>query len=62
MLFRKLCDEGVIIFIVEYDMDLVMNLVDCLVVMNSGQEFVQGSLQQVCSNLVVCEVYLGVEV
>lgn len=61
-LLRKLRDEGVTILIVEHDMDLVMNLVDRLVVMNSGQELAQGSPQQVRSNPAVREAYLGAEV
>ena len=61
-LLKKLRSEGVTILIVEHDMDLVMNLVDRLVVMNSGQELAQGSPQQVRDNPAVREAYLGAEV
>ncbi|MDO4245290.1 MAG: branched-chain amino acid ABC transporter ATP-binding protein/permease [Deinococcus sp.] len=61
-LLKKLRDEGVTILIVEHDMDLVMNLVDRLVVMNSGQELAQGTPPQVRSNPAVREAYLGAEV
>ncbi|WP_414657883.1 ABC transporter permease subunit [Deinococcus sp. VB343] len=61
-LLKKLRGEGVTILIVEHDMDLVMNLVDRLVVMNSGQELAQGTPPQVRGNPAVREAYLGAEV
>lgn len=61
-LLKKLRSEGVTILIVEHDMDLVMNLVDRLVVMNSGQELAQGSPEQVRGNPAVREAYLGADV
>lgn len=61
-LLKKLRGEGVTILIVEHDMDLVMNLVDRLVVMNSGQELAQGSPEQVRGNPAVREAYLGADV
>ena len=61
-LLKKLRGEGVTILIVEHDMDLVMNLVDRLVVMNSGQELAQGTPQQVRDNPAVREAYLGADV
>ncbi|MGX9688161.1 branched-chain amino acid ABC transporter ATP-binding protein/permease [Deinococcus wulumuqiensis] len=61
-LLKKLRGEGVTILIVEHDMDLVMNLVDRLVVMNSGQELAQGSPEQVRGDPAVREAYLGADV
>ncbi|SMB78777.1 ABC transporter permease subunit [Deinococcus hopiensis] len=61
-LLRRLREEGMTILIVEHDMDLVMNLVDRLVVMNSGQPLAQGTPAEVRANAAVREAYLGADV
>ncbi|MFC4638292.1 ABC transporter permease subunit [Deinococcus hohokamensis] len=61
-LLRRLQGEGVTILIVEHDMDLVMNLVDRLVVMSSGQKLAEGTPDEVRANPAVREAYLGVDV
>ncbi|MBI0447186.1 ATP-binding cassette domain-containing protein [Deinococcus sp. DB0503] len=60
-LLRRLRDEGVTILIVEHDMDLVMNLVDRLVVMNSGERLAEGTPAEIRANPAVREAYLGVD-
>lgn len=60
-LLCKLRDEGITILIVEHDMDLVMNLVDRVVVMNSGEELAQGLPAEVRANPEVREAYLGTD-
>ncbi|GHF37709.1 branched-chain amino acid transport system permease protein [Deinococcus metalli] len=61
-LLRRLRGEGLTILIVEHDMDLVMNLVDRLVVMNSGRTLAEGTPAHVRGNPAVREAYLGVDV
>lgn len=60
-LLRKLREEGITILLVEHDMDLVMNLVDRLVVMNSGQFLAEGPPAAVRANPAVREAYLGAD-
>jgi branched-chain amino acid transport system permease protein len=58
-LLRKLKSEGMSILLVEHDMDFVMKLVDRLVVMDFGEKLAEGLPQEIQSNLVVLEAYLG---
>ncbi|WP_216324443.1 ABC transporter permease subunit [Deinococcus aestuarii] len=60
-LLRRLRDEGVTLLLVEHDMDLVMNLVDRVVVMNSGEKLAEGPPAQIRTDAAVREAYLGVE-
>ncbi|PNY79908.1 ABC transporter permease subunit [Deinococcus koreensis] len=60
-LLRRLRDEGITVLIVEHDMELVMNLVDRLVVMNSGEKLAEGSPPEVRASPAVREAYLGVD-
>lgn len=57
---RKLREEkGITFFIVEHDMDLVMNLCDPVIVMSEGRKLTEGSPEQVKSDKRVLEAYLG---
>jgi branched-chain amino acid transport system permease protein len=58
-LLRKLKSEGMSILLVEHDMDFVMKLVDRLVVMDFGEKLAEGLPQEIQSNPVVLEAYLG---
>lgn len=60
-LLKKLRDEGLTILLVEHDMDLVMNLVDRVVVMNSGEELAEGLPAEIRANQAVREAYLGTD-
>ena len=66
MLFRSLArqlrglkDEGVTILIVEHDMEFVMGLVDRVVVMDFGAKLTEGLPDEVRTNPIVQEAYLG---
>ncbi|MBE0623587.1 MAG: branched-chain amino acid ABC transporter ATP-binding protein/permease [Burkholderiales bacterium] len=58
-LLRKLKSEGMSILLVEHDMDFVMRLVDRLVVMDFGEKLAEGLPQEIQSNPLVLEAYLG---
>jgi branched-chain amino acid transport system permease protein len=58
-LLRKLKSEGMSILLVEHDMDFVMKLVDRLVVMDFGEKLAEGLPQEIQTNPVVLEAYLG---
>src|SRR5450830_127996 len=58
-LLRRLKSEGMSILLVEHDMDFVMKLVDRLVVMDFGEKLAEGLPQEIQTNPVVLEAYLG---
>ena len=58
-LLRKLKSEGMSILLVEHDMDFVMKLVDRLVVMDFGEKLAEGLPQEIQTNPLVLEAYLG---
>ena len=59
-LIRSLKDEGLSILLVEHVMDAIRSLCDRCVVMNSGRKIAEGSADEVLSDPVVVEAYLGV--
>jgi branched-chain amino acid transport system permease protein len=58
-LLTRLRSEGMAILLVEHDMDFVMGLVNRIVVMEFGQKIAEGSPEEIQSNPVVLEAYLG---
>jgi branched-chain amino acid transport system ATP-binding protein len=57
---RTLCaEQGITFFLIEHDMDLVMNLCDPVIVMSEGKKLAEGTAAEIRSNEAVLEAYLG---
>lgn len=52
----------IMIMLIEYDMNLVMEVIECIYVFEYGCLIVQGILDEIKINKCVIEVYLGGEV
>jgi len=51
--------RDVTIFIIEHNMDIVMNISDHIFVLNFGRKIAEGSPEEIADNQEVCRVYLG---
>jgi branched-chain amino acid transport system ATP-binding protein len=60
-LIRRIRDLGVAVVLIEHDMGLIMELAERIVVLNYGKEIAVGTPQEIKSNPVVIEAYLGVD-
>jgi len=66
-LMRKLIDniktlrdqKGITFFLIEHDMDLVMNLCDPVIVMSEGTKLAEGTAEEIKKDERVLEAYLG---
>lgn len=59
-LLRRIRDErGVTVIMIEHVIRLVMEVADCIVVLNSGRKIAEGTPDTVRNNPVVVEAYLG---
>lgn len=57
---QTLCEEqGITFFLIEHDMDLVMNLCDPVIVMSEGKKLAEGTAAEIKRNEAVLEAYLG---
>jgi len=57
---RKLCEEKKItFFLIEHDMDLVMNLCNPVIVMSEGEKLAEGTPEEIKKDERVLEAYLG---
>jgi ABC-type branched-subunit amino acid transport system ATPase component len=52
-------EEGITFLIVEHNMGLVMELCDSIVVLNYGEKIAEGTPQEIQSNRLVLDAYLG---
>lgn len=60
-LIEKIRDRGVTVFVVEHDMDLVMNICDKIIVLDQGEKIAEGSPKEIQNNEKVITAYLGAE-
>jgi branched-chain amino acid transport system ATP-binding protein len=51
--------KDVTIFLIEHNMDIVMNISDHIYVLNFGRKIAEGSPEEIADNQEVCRVYLG---
>jgi branched-chain amino acid transport system ATP-binding protein len=56
---RLVEERGVTIFLIEHDMDLVMNTCDPVIVMNNGEKLAEGPPEEIRRDRRVLEAYLG---
>jgi branched-chain amino acid transport system ATP-binding protein len=57
---RKLCEEKKItFFLIEHDMDLIMNLCNPVIVMSEGKKLAEGTPEEIKKDERVLEAYLG---
>jgi branched-chain amino acid transport system ATP-binding protein len=57
---RKLCEERrITFFLIEHDMDLIMNLCNPVIVMSEGTKLVEGPPEEIRKDERVLEAYLG---
>ena len=57
----KLKKHGITVVLIEHDMKLVMNICDNITVLSFGQKIAEGSPEEIRSNPLVIEAYLGRE-
>lgn len=61
-LIQKIREMGITVFVVEHDMDLVMNICDKVIVLDQGIKIAEGTPKEVQTNERVITAYLGVDI
>lgn len=55
----KVFESGIDLFLIEHNMDVVMNISNCITVINFGTKIAEGSVEDIQTNDTVIEAYLG---
>ncbi|MDO4321655.1 MAG: ABC transporter ATP-binding protein [Lachnospiraceae bacterium] len=58
-ILQKVYDSGIDLFLIEHNMDVVMNISHDITVLNFGQKIAEGSPSEIQSNPEVIKAYLG---
>ena len=54
-------DHGITVCLIEHKMDMIMSLADKIMVLDHGEKIAEGTPEQIKTNPVVIEAYLGSE-
>jgi branched-chain amino acid transport system ATP-binding protein len=60
-LIKAIREQGISIFVVEHDMDLVMTICDQIIVLDQGEKIAEGTPKEIQNNARVIEAYLGAD-
>lgn len=60
-LIRKMVKNGLTVCLIEHKMSMIMNLADKILVLNYGEKIAEGTPDEIRSNPLVIEAYLGSE-
>lgn len=58
-ILQKVYQKGIDLFLIEHNMDVVMNISHQITVLNFGRKIAEGTPSEVANNDAVIEAYLG---
>ena len=58
-LVTRIRDKGITIFMIEHVMNAIMSICDRIIVLHHGEKIAEGTPQEIATNKMVVEVYLG---
>ncbi|MBU8905655.1 ABC transporter ATP-binding protein [Desertibacillus haloalkaliphilus] len=58
-LMKKMATQGITVCLIEHKMQMIMNLADKIMVLNQGKKIAEGTPDEIKTNDVVIEAYLG---